>query len=206
MGIGVHAILGRRGHGKSRLARAILAPARRLLVSDTLGEHSALGELVSVETLQARLSQNPDAYRFVHRPRDFDAAEWLEGVAAARPGITLFIDEVDMWYPSAANRPGEGLLALVRYGRHYDQGLVAVARRPAAMSREITSQATLWVYPMTEPRDRQYVRDIVDFDPIDLQILETSNEGFILKTELARIGLHGVEIGQFDLVAGQYTF
>ena len=67
---GVHAILGVRGYGKSRLARAIVACEKRLLVVDTLGEHGALGDVVGVAEVQARLSAYPKSFRLIFRPRN----------------------------------------------------------------------------------------------------------------------------------------
>lgn len=202
---GVHAILGHRGSGKSRLARAIVAPARRLIVIDTLGEHTVLGTPTTVEGLASSLAPGPNAYRYVIRPPNYDTVEWIERVAAARPGCCLFVDEIDYWYTDARALPGEGLLSLTRYGRHYDQSLVTVARRPADLSRSVTSQATLWCFPMREPRDRSYVAQFADLDPGDLKLVR-ERDGLVLETELARAGLRGVERGRFNLETGQYTF
>ncbi len=208
--LGIHAVLGLRGYGKSRLARAIVADATQLIVIDTLWEHEGLGEAVDCEGLQSVLSRNPESYRLrVHTSTEPEQGraecEWLERVAAARPGSTLFIDEIDYWYTGAQERPGEGILSVVRYGRHFDQTLVAVARRPQAMSKEITSQATLWVYPMQEVRDRDYVRRLSGFDPGDLSVI-VERDGMILQCELARVGIRGVEVGVFNLETGQYRF
>lgn len=203
---GVHAILGHRGSGKSRLARAIIAPARKLLIVDTLGEHSVLATRVDLQTLVTNLAANPTAYRYGVTPQNLETVDWLERVAAARPGCCIFIDEIDFWYPDSRATVGAGLSSLVRYGRHYNQSVVAIARRPADLSRTITSQATLWCFPMREPRDRAYVQGFADIDPGTLRVLETSREGWVLRTEIARAGIRGVEVGEFSLKTGQYIF
>ncbi len=210
---GVHAILGYRGSGKSRLARAIVASARKLLVVDTLGEHSALGTAVTPEQLAQVLSSNPEAYRYVIRTTDYEVVEWVERVAAARPGCCLFLDEIDFWYADSRTTLGVGVNALSQYGRHFNQSLVAVARRPVCISQHIVSQATLWCFPMRGIRDRQYVREYSNgYDPVDLRILQEKMiegpegpEQVIIETELARAGLRGVELGRFNLETGQYT-
>jgi len=203
---GVHAILGHRGSGKSRLARALVAPSRKLLIVDTLGEHSGLARRVQPEALAAALAATPDAYRYGVTPCNLETVDWIERVAASRPGCCLFIDEIDFWYPDARATVGVGLSSLVRYGRHYDQTVVAIARRPADLSRTVTSQASLWCFPMREPRDRAYVAQFSSFDPADLRILETSREGYVIRTEIARTSIRGLEIGEFNLVTGQYRF
>lgn len=206
---GVHAILGLRGYGKSRLFRALCADETRLIVVDTLGEHSQIGTPVSVGTMQEALSQAPGAYRLVFRPLEYYEVEWTERVAAARPGCTLAVDEIDCWYSDSRMPLGVGLRALVMYGRHYEQGAIAVARRPFNMARDFTSQADLWCFPMREPRDRQYVKDVTAFDPGGLRVLETGmidGKEVILRTELARVGARGTEVGEFNLETGQYRF
>lgn len=202
---GVHAVFGYRGSGKSRLARAIVAPARKLLIVDTLGEHRGLGTPVTPEELARALSSEPEAYRYVIRPDNYETVDWLERVAAAREGCCLFIDEIDFWYQDSRAVPGEGLLSLTRYGRHYGQSVVAVARRPAAMSRSVTSQGTLWCFPMREPRDCKYVGEFANVDPSDLKTLE-ERDGLVIESEIVRAGLRGVERGRFNLETGQYTF
>ncbi len=210
---GVHAILGHRGSGKSRLARAIIAPARRLLVVDTLGEHSCLGTVVTPEQLSAALAGNPDAYRYVVRPRTYDEMEWIERVAASRPGCCLFVDEIDWWYTDWRAKPGEGMVALSQLGRHYDQSLVTVARRPAVMMHCIMSQAELWCFPTASPPDRKRIMEYRAPDPIDLKILrerpdpgDPTGAPWILETEICRAGVRGARRGRFDLERGQYSF
>lgn len=206
---GVHAILGLRGYGKSRLFRALCADETRLIVVDTLGEHDALGQVVDTSSLQYLLGQDPESFRYVHRPLGYEEVEWIERVAASRQRCALSIDEVDMWYTDSRAPVGEGLRAMVMYGRHYEQSVIAVARRPFNMSRDLTSQADLWCFPMREPRDRDYVRSVTAFDPGALRVLETKQEDgkeLILRTELARVGARGTEIGEFNLETGQYRF
>lgn len=207
---GVHAILGLRGYGKSRLFRALCADETRLIVIDTLGEHNAIGTPVSIDTMQATLSQAPRAYRLVFRPLGYEDVEWTERVAASRPGCTLAVDEIDCWYPDSRMPIGDGLRSMVMYGRHYEQGAIAVARRPFNMARNFTSQADLWCFPMREPRDRQYVKDVSGYDPGELRVLETrpGNDGneWVIRTELARVGARGTEVGEFNLETGQYRF
>lgn len=208
---GVHAILGHRGSGKSKLARAVLAPCHKLIVIDTLGEHGDLGVVTTVDGIAEALRHEPEAYRFVLRPMEYETVEWLERVAAARPGCTLFVDEIDNWYPDYRATVGKGLASLAQYGRHYNQGLVAVARRPASMSHTVLSQASLWCFAMHSPPDRKRVMEYRAPDPIDLRILREcpADDGgppWILETEVMRTSVRGVQRGTFNLETGQFSF
>lgn len=73
------------------------------------------------------------------------------------------------------------------------------------MNRAVTSQGTLWCFPMREPRDRTYVGQFADIDPAELQLLQ-EREGLVIETEIARAGLRGVERGSFNLETGQFSF
>lgn len=208
---GVHAILGLRGHGKSRLARRLVADAPRLLVVDTLGEHSDnLARGASPEEIAGALGGDPTDYRLCLRPSgDADSAygqvEWLERVAASRRGCCLFVDEIDRWYSSPSTPLGEGLFNLVQYGRHYDQSVVAVSRRPQRMPSDILSQATLWILPMPGRLERRVVMETSGFDPGLLDVVEKRGKHNIL-VQLARYGTQGVERGVFNLETGTFYF
>lgn len=213
---GVHAILGVRGHGKSRLARALVCACPRLLCVDTLGEHSTIGRRVTPEELAAAVTRNPRGFRLALWPRgDHDSAyaevEWLECIAASRHDVCLFVDEIDRWYPGARAPLGEGIFSIVQYGRHYNQSLVAVARRPAQMSKDIMSQGTLWILPMRGHHDCKAVMDTCSFDPRELNILEEKpdpqgGEPFVIRTEVARYAGRSVQVGEFNLERGALHF
>ncbi len=128
--------------------------------------------------------------------------EWICQWCASLRGITLFIDEIDYWYPSSLHIPCQGILDIARYGRHYEQTFVAVARRPGAVHPSYRAQGTLWVFPMRERGDCAYVRDVTGgFDPKILKVLESSN-GMRLVTQVARIDENGVILHRFDLRNG----
>lgn len=216
---GVHAILGLRGHGKSRLARCLVASHQRLLVIDTLGEYAGtLGQETDPVGLSSALASGPRTFRFVLRPRGdsnsaFAQVEWIERVAAARSGVCLFIDEIDRWYPHPQSTMGEGLFNLVQYGRHYEQSVVAIARRPQRMLADILSQGTLWILPMSGRRDAAVVEDTCGLDPRELRVLQTApGEDSMgrpcvhnVQVEMARYGSRGVERGTFNLVTGEIS-
>jgi len=165
---GVTVILGRRGAGKTRLAHAILCRESpdRLVVIDTIAEHQSLAP--RCPKWRAILRMNPpgttNPLRLGILPQNEQEFELACGAIWARENLVCLIDELDWWVPTPAHACPDALRSIVRYGRHYGQRLIAIARRPAAMPREITSQADLWIFPAAEPRDVAYIRQWADFD------------------------------------------
>ena len=206
MGAGVHTILGSRGSGKSRLARALCRASQRLIVLDTLAEHSVNGyaEEVTLEDM-AYLVKHGKAYRVGVVPDSIEYVGWICDWAAARRGLTLFIDEIDYWYPQSTNLPCKGILDLARYGRHYAQTLVVVARQPAAVHPSYRGEGCLWIFPMRGRGARAYVRDVAGgFDPYALKVLDMEGE-HILRSQVACVDGTTLKAYIFDLVSGELS-
>lgn len=150
-------ILGRKGSGKSRLARLLLSldPPKWLAIIDPLNEHWTLSPSQGGQDWIPRLQ----AERWPVRIHPRNQAEYRLALAAlaARNDWHLFNDEVDRWENAVAS---DELAEIIDYGRHRGQSSTFVARRPAAMPRLATSQADeLWIFTMWEPLDCKYVRD-----------------------------------------------
>lgn len=190
----VHALLGIAGSGKSRLLKALCKTATRLTVVDTLGEHTDLAPFRDLDEFRAVVLTGRE-FRASVRPFVREQLDYVVGACAVRRGMTLAIDELDAWFTDASSRLSLELLAMVRYGRHLDNMLVVSARRPAAIAREVTSQAVLWIFGMQEPRDRAYVRDLCGFDPGTL--VEGARSGNV--RQVARVDAGCTEILHFAL-------
>lgn len=154
----VEAILGKAGSGKSRLLTALCINDARLVVVDTMLEH---GELAPQEHAD-------DLYEDIHGGRPYrgsiwcqsvDDVEWVANLCASQRHVTLAIDEYSYWYPTPTHLPGAGVLAIVRCGRKLAQRLVVCTQSPGAISKQMLSQARMWILPLNEPRERQYVLD-----------------------------------------------
>ncbi len=202
---GVHSILGKRGSGKSCLLRKVCLTAERLIVVDTLGEHSAAGYVEHVPDLRS-LIDCLDAPRFrlgyCPSPNGYEEVEYVERLAASRFQVTLAIDEIDRWYPSPNTPLGDGLASICNYGRHYGQGLVTTVRRPAAISRHLTAQGVLWVFPMRDDRDRGYVLRNTGVDAAAIEIVETDSEEHTVVTEVLRHDRQ-TQVLRFNLSTGE---
>ncbi len=201
--------MGIRGSGKTTLARSLVGPPRngeRTIIIDTGGELAAGGFAphATPEDVPGILLEH-ETYRFAVQPSDLDTVEWLADGAAARRDVTLFIDELDVWYPTYMNLPCEGLRNIALTGRHYNQTSILVTHRPQNVHPILLSQSVLYVLPMTDSRDRDAVvrhskrPDCPSgIDPAELSVLAHDGHGFITRTEVARVDRYGVK--RFELV------
>lgn len=204
--------MGIRGCGKTTLARAILAPQpERLVIIDTLGEWSRKGivEGVSPEVF-CRVLLSSESYRVGIYPPDERIFDWACEACAARSNITLAIEEMDRWYPTTVNLPNQAILDMALIGRHYGQSLIGIVHRPSCIHHSILSQSILWCFPMIDALDRKTVADHSrrmnaprGVDPGELQVTEYSPEGYVLKTQVARVGRETVHVLEFDLKTGE---
>lgn len=202
--------MGLRGSGKTTLALSLLQPLpERLVIVDTGGEIAARGLVpaASVDTLrETMLSQ--ESYRLACQPSDIETVEYIVDACAARSDITFMVDELDIWYPSYQNMPCEGLRNVALTGRHYGQTGILVTHRPQNIHPILLSQAVLFVFPMTDSRDREAVqrhsrRPSIPsgLDPAALEVLE--RDGLVVyRTQLARIDRYGAQILEMTLPDG----
>lgn len=183
------------------------------MVVDTLGELSAKGLVkgVTADTFKETLLNHP-SYAVGIYPEYEELFEWVCDAAAAREDITLAIDEIDMWLPSAVHAPPQSLLNMSLTGGHYAQTLICVTHRPVSIHHSIMSQGVLWVFPMFDTGDRKKVIDYTSrpncpggIDPADLEVLDRNEHGWIQAVQVARVSHEEVKVLAFDLRTGSLT-
>jgi len=158
----ISVILGVRGAGKSTLLRELLKKksSKRVIVIDTLGEHSKGRKVVTspVELVKAVKAKRFNiAVKFDDADIGFD---WACRVAYAAENLVLVVEEVD-WYVKAGYAPVP-FGKLVRYGRHKSVEMICIARRPPDMWRNLTANAdNLFMLRTTEPRDLKYIEEFI---------------------------------------------
>ena len=165
-------VYGQRGAGKSIRARWLLRyevvgsrhPTVGLVV-DTLREFEDLPVIAldSVEWYRSVAKPGTQARVFVRDQDDFgELHKQLSGsLRPELPDVCLLVDEVSYWSKPAWTC--SGLSQLIRYGRHLRVDLIAVCRRPAETSRELSSQADELIIQgrVVEPGDLQYLSRIL---------------------------------------------
>lgn len=178
-------IFGQTGSGKSRLLRRMLRDSRRLILVDTMLEHEDMAPSCSLEDLRPTVRRGGEFRRSVW-PEDEEDFAWTAELAASLPSIDFAVDEYSFWYPAAQCQPCKGLLALVRCGRKLHQSVYLTTQSPGSITKQLTGQGAVWVFPMHEGRDRHYVleRTAGAIDPATLRIIEGAPP-LIIRTELA---------------------
>jgi hypothetical protein len=162
-------ILGRKGTGKTTLTRSLLAHAgnRRNLLLDSLREYDVGCRPDSFVDLVEYYNRVRDyhAWTICYTPiSDQEVRAWWRLCRLASHAI-IWAEEVDR-YCSAWNINPD-LKWLLNYGRHRALSLVGIARRPAAVHRDLTSQADWLVsFNTTEPRDLAYLGQFMDAGPL----------------------------------------
>jgi hypothetical protein len=151
-------ILGRRGSGKSFLIKNFLRTARlRFVIYDPLGEY---GGFMQADNAHDILDYVEAEESFIYTSdQDADFERFCQIIYEATD-YYIVIDEIDL-FTQAGNMP-QSLRKIVRYGRHKNLGLIVISRRPAAMPREITSQADFILsFTQHEPNDLKYLAEFM---------------------------------------------
>jgi len=151
-------IFGKRGSGKTTLAKKLLLGRKRLFIFDTLREYKV--GLVTDDIHRASeflLEHEHSIFRISYSPEieDKRAFNYVCELIYTLKNVTFLIEEVDN-YCSALMIP-ETFSKIIRYGRHQDISIIATSRRTAEVPRLLTSQATdFFIFSHHEPRDLDY--------------------------------------------------
>ena len=155
----VLAIFGRRGSGKTTLARSLVARQRRLIVFDPIAEWCRSPGITTCESVEAVRLALRRRWRLGFRlalPCQADHAAELDRLARLIwgaqepflrrecPELVLVVDELNLGMP--LGRRAEAMLGLTLQGRHRGIGLVGISQRPALVSSDFRGQAhrTFW--------------------------------------------------------------
>jgi hypothetical protein len=147
--------------GKSYLTREIIAPEPRVVILDTMGEHSGRGTLVVWGRDEAIRAMRDAAgkRRYKLSLRGLDEDEMLDALEMGwdLTDYLLVVEETSMICGPSV-KPRE-LMRLLRYGRHRNISQLYIARRPSELPRDLTAQSDLVVtLQQTEPVDLKYLR------------------------------------------------
>lgn len=153
-------ILGSVGMGKTTLARHYLRSHPKRVIVDPMGEHNGDRIAESLDDFLALFDEPlPNPVTLVYRDREDadDYAPYLFDFLGSLSGWTIFIDEVDR-FCSPHSIPRE-LRNLLNYRRHDGISLIVVARRAAAIHRDVSALASrICLFHTHERTDLDYIR------------------------------------------------
>ncbi len=158
----IELILGKRGSGKSYLAKKMIQQHSRHLIYDTLGEYRdgvVIQSLAELSEFWGKVYRG--SFRIIYQPLDpeqeFDEIchqVWL------CENMAFLVEEVDRYArPLAMTLPFK---EIIQRGRHHDITFIGVTQRPHGVDKLITSQAkAMYIFNTTEPRDINYFKEVV---------------------------------------------
>lgn len=155
-------IFGKRGSGKSYLARKLIADCKRLVIYDTMREYDQglifedFGELARFWRQVYRRD-----FRLIYRPQDHEGDFrqianfcWLCG------RLTFLVEEIDIF--SNPHTIDPAFRNIINRGRHQEINLIGIVQRPFGIHRSLTSQAKeVYAFNTNEPRDREYIKNLL---------------------------------------------
>jgi hypothetical protein len=158
----IASIFGRKGSGKSFLAKEIAKEERRVIAIDSLGEYDEMQVFTGYEECIKAMVAAEHLTDFKLALRTYSLEEDLElmDLVFKMTHLTLIVEETSR-YVSPASLP-QSLEQLVRYGRHSAINQVYLARRPSEIHRDLTAQSDVIVsFVQHERRDVEYLRSFM---------------------------------------------
>jgi hypothetical protein len=155
-------LLGRKGSGKTTLAKDIIPEFPRVVILDTNGEYASVAT-VTFSTLEPALaylvqrSKDDAPFVMAYTPDSTpqDGLDFLRVVFEV-PRILVLVDEAHMY--CKANQLPDEISKLVRLGRHREISQLYIAQRPASLPRDITAQSDVVAsFQQHEGRDIEYM-------------------------------------------------
>lgn len=154
-------IFGKRGSGKSYLARKLIESESRLVIFDTMSEYEN-GIVFGAENYDKLLEFWRTVYhqnfRIIYRPiKPDEEIEQIGELVYALGNCCFLVEEIDCY--CSPYQISDNFAAIIQRGRHKNITLIGITQRPFGIHRLLTSQAKeIYVFNTNEPRDREYLR------------------------------------------------
>jgi len=158
-------ITGQRGMGKTTYIKDQAGLYDRVILFDLLGEFTYYDTSNNLRDFFKALSKVKDENFFVlnyYNPKNSEEDFHVVCEAVNRlHGLMFIVDEID-YFCSTHSIPKQ-FDEIVKRGRHQNLNLIVATRRPHEIPPIIRSQVTnLITFRHIEPRDLQYLREIID--------------------------------------------
>ena len=181
---------GKRGSGKSWTAGVMMEELNRLglqfVCFDALNAHSHLSELNGVETITPAKNESINMQKFITKlkkgnsslvinlseiPLDTQhklVAEYCESMLEtdfSGNGVMTILEECQDFVPQLGRPPSfNSIVRLCKLGRAKGYGVTLISQRPAAVSKEALSQASIYmIHNVINTKDLEAVREQLSF-------------------------------------------
>jgi len=160
----IQLVIGKRGSGKSVLAKHLIGDAARLVVFDIMSEYGC-GVTFDSEDMPCLVAFWRQVYkrsfRIVYRPIEPKAEiGWLAEAVYCLGDVTFVVEEID-----SVCTPYDvpwAMRQIIQRGRHKNIQMIGVTPAPFGINRDLTRQAKdIFVFSTNEPRDIQYLRGLL---------------------------------------------
>lgn len=157
-------IFGKRGSGKSYLAKKLIENEPRLIVFDTMSEYEN-GVVFGTENYDKLLEFWQKVYRgrfrLIYQPiKPYTEIEQICDLVYTLGNCCFMVEEIDCY--CTAYQISDTFAAVIQRGRHKNITLIGITQRPYGIHRLLTSQAKeIYIFNTNEPRDREYLRTLL---------------------------------------------
>lgn len=188
----IQTIIGHKGYGKTALTEALtLINDKPAIIADPRFQYSlepkrriGFRSVAEFRTWIHQTSNFRDFYSYklelVVNAFD-DTFQELAELVYKMKSLTFVVDEVDMFFDTKATSKNP-LYKLIHYGRHNEIDIITTSRRPANISRNLTSQTDIFYFSkLREPNDKKYVKDAIG--PLHVRTVEELERFHFLRYE-----------------------
>lgn len=164
----ISSVFGMQGAGKTSFVRKHIIPfsPKPIFILDTLDEYNDGLVFYSMKALKHHLvkyNMNLSGVHILKADNDRDAENFFKLFTLVKEPCTILIEEADKFMGSAHYDINEDIKNIINYGRHWGQNIIFIARRPARLNKDVTSQSNFIVsFRQTESRDINSLKQSYD--------------------------------------------
>lgn len=160
-------IFGKRGSGKSVLAKKTIEDRKRLIIFDTIGEYTdgvIITDLSQLSDFWKKVYRGN--FRIIYQPVDPEGDfKSMCRVVYLCEDLTFLVEEIALYSkPLTLTREFK---EIIQRGRHNRIELIGTSQRPHGIDKLLTSQAKqMFIFNTTEPRDIDYFKETIGYEVV----------------------------------------